>query len=61
MLPSMQLEISVQLLNDDELVYSAAGTANMRVVVNRFNLMIPRMTPKDSLFTTFISEFLAEK
>ena len=57
MLTPMQLQVILQLQNDDELIQKADGTP-YRVVVNRFLLWVPRLTPKDSLYDKFVNEFL---
>ena len=59
MLPSMQLQFNIELQDDNELVYRTGG-ADCRVVVNRFLLWVPKLTPKDSMFTNFINNFLKE-
>ena len=61
MLVPMQLEFNIKLQNDTELIYKAAGAANHRVVVNRFLLWVPRLTPKDSLYNKFVESFLLKK
>ena len=58
----MQLHFNIQLQKDEELLYKA-GTADTnpvpgRVVVNRFLLWVPRLTPKDSLYEKFTDSFL---
>ena len=58
MLTPMQLQFILQLQNDNELIQKNAGVANCRVVVNRFLLWVPRLTPKDSLYDKFVNEFL---
>ena len=60
MLVPMQLEFNIELQNDNELIYRAAGAA-CRVVVNRFLLWVPRLTPKDSLYNKFVESFLLKK
>ena len=60
MLTPMQLQLSLQLQNDDELIYKADG-GDARVVVNRFLLWVPRLTPKDSLYDKFVNEFLIKR
>ena len=58
MLPAAQLQIHVELQYDDELIRMTQGTDAGREVVSRFNLWIPRITPKkDSLYERFISWF----
>ena len=58
MLPPMQNEINIQLTNDDELIYKAGGAVNGRIVVNKFLLWVPRIIPKDSMFESFISNYI---
>ena len=58
MLPPMQLTIELTLNEDDELIHMANGTDAGRVVVRRLYLWLPRLIPKDSLYSTYISEFL---
>ena len=61
MLVPMQLEFNIELQNDVELIYKAAGAAAGRVVVNRLLLWVPRLTPKDSLYNKFVESFLLKK
>ena len=60
MLVPMQLQFNIHLQNDDELIDMANGTAAGRVVINRFLLWVPRLTPKDSMYDMFVSSFLKE-
>ena len=55
MLPPMQLATELGLTPDTEVLYGAAGTA--RLVIDRFYLWVPRLEPRDSMMTKFISEF----
>ena len=48
MLVSMQLQFNIELNNDDELIHKAAAAAG-RVIVNRFLLWVPKLTPKGSM------------
>ena len=61
MLVPMQLQLIIQLQNDDELIYKAGAAAAGRVVVNRFLLWVPRLTPKDSMYDKFVESFLSTK
>ena len=61
MLVPMQLEFNIELQNDNELIYMAAGADDNRVVVDRFLLWVPRLTPKDSLYNKFVESFLSKK
>ena len=60
MLVPMQLQFTITLNNDDELIYKADAAADGRVVIDRFLLWVPKMIPKDSLFDRFVSSFLKE-
>ena len=56
----MQLQFNIELNNNDELIHNAHGADNGRIVVNRFLLWIPKLTPKDSMYDRFVSSFLKE-
>ena len=58
MLVPMQLQFSIQLQNDNELIYMNAGTDAGRVVVNKFLLWVPKLIPKDNLYDKFVNSFL---
>ena len=58
MLPPMQLTIELTLNDDSELIHKAAAADNGRVVVKRFFLWLPRLIPKDSMYSNYVSEFL---
>ena len=60
MLVPMQLQFNIELGNDDELIYMRGADAG-RIVINRFLLWVPKLTPKDSLYDKFVSSFLKEK
>ena len=55
MLPPMQLDFEINRQPDAELLYGAVDTT--RVVIDRFYLWVPRLEPKDSLMSKFVSEF----
>ncbi|KAL9954737.1 hypothetical protein ACROYT_G042311 [Oculina patagonica] len=59
MLLPMQLQFNIQLQNDDELLHKAAAVDDCRVVIDRFLLWVPKLTPKDSLYDKFVNSFLA--
>ena len=47
----MQLQFNIELNDDDdELIHKANAADNGRVVVNRFLLWIPKLTPKDRMY-----------
>ena len=58
MLPPMQLTIELTLNEDSEMIHKAGAAANGRVVLKRFYLWLPRLIPKDSMYSNFVSEFL---
>ena len=58
MLPPMQLTIELTLNEDSELIHKAAAANDGRVVVKRLYLWLPRLVPKDSMYSSFVSEFL---
>ena len=53
----MQPHFNIEL-NDDELIHKAAALDDGRVFVNRFVLWVPRLTPKDSMYNTFVNTFI---
>ena len=61
MLEPMQLEFGIELQKDAEFIYKAAAAAAGRVVVNRFLLWVPRLTPKDSLYFEYTEKFKSNK
>ena len=58
MLPPMQLTIELTLNEDSELIHKAVAADAGRVVVKRLYLWLPRLVPKDSMYSSFVSEFL---
>ena len=60
MLVPMQLQLNIELNSDDELVHKANAADAARVVITKFILWVPRLTPKDSLYDRFVSSFLKE-
>ena len=60
MLVPMELQFNIQFNSDDEIVHKAQAADPARVVINRFILWIPKLTPRDSLFNKFINSFLKE-
>ena len=60
MLVPMQLQFNIELNSDDELVHKAAAADDARVVINKFILWVPRLTPRDSMYDKFVSSFLKE-
>ena len=58
MLVPMQLQFSIQLQSDNEVIYMNAGVDAGRVVVNRLLLWVPKLIPKDNLYDKFVNSFL---
>ena len=55
----MQLQFNIQLQNDDELIYMGdVPPDDGRVVINRFLLWVPKLTPRDSLYDEFVDNYL---
>ena len=61
MLPPMQLTIEITLNDTDELIQKAAAADAGRVVVKRLYLWLPRLIPKDSMYSQFVSDFVKPK
>ena len=60
----MQLESNIQLQSDNETVFSAQdvdGNALARVVVTKFQLWVPKLSSKDSMYNKYVSSFLKQK
>ena len=60
MLVPMQLQFNIELNSDEELVHKAHAVDPARVVINRFILWVPRLSPRDSVYDKFVSSFLKE-
>ena len=60
MLVPMQLEFTLKLPDDKELLQKLDAVDDGRVVINRFLLWVPKLTPKDSLYDKFVSSFLKQ-
>ena len=60
MLVPMQLQFNIELNSDVELIHKVQAAAAGRVVINRFLLWVPRLTPRDSMYDKFVSSFLKE-
>ena len=58
MLPAMQLTIELTLNEDSEMIHKAAAADDGRVVVNRLYLWLLKLVPKDSMYSSFVLEFL---
>ena len=58
MLPPMQLTIELTLNEDSELIHGAAAADTGRVVVKRLYLWIAKLIPKDSMYSTYVAEYL---
>jgi len=54
-LPPMQLPFEIELNPDVELLFGSVDTS--RVTIDRFYLWVPKMLPKESPMTKYISEF----
>ena len=54
-LPPMQLTFEVELNPDADLLFGNVDTT--RITIDRFYLWVPKILPKDSLMTRYVSEF----
>jgi len=54
-LPPVQLTFEIELNPDAELLFGSVDTT--RVTIDRFYLWVPKILPKDSLMTKYISDF----
>ena len=61
LLPPMQLTIELTLNEDDELIHKAAAADDGRVVIKRLYLWLPKLIPKDSMYSKFVSDYLTPK
>ena len=60
MLVPMQLEFTLKLTDDAEILQKTGAVDDGRVVINRFLLWVPRLKPKDSLYSKFVDSFLKQ-
>ena len=60
-LPPMQLTIELTLKEDSKLIHSSDGVEPGRVVIKRLYLWIPKLIPKDSMYSTYVAEYLQPK
>ena len=60
MLVPMQIQFNICFNEDNELIHIANGTDAGRIVINKFELWLPKLIPKDSLYSNFVSSFMKE-
>ena len=60
MLVPMQLEFTLRLTDDAEMIQKLNAADDGRVVINRFLLWVPRLKPKDSLYSKFVDSFMKQ-
>ena len=60
MLVPMQIQFNVTLNEDNELIHLANGTDAGRIVLDKFELWLPKLIPKDSMYSNFVSSFMKE-
>ena len=48
MLVPMQIQFNITLKEDGELIHMANGTDAGRIVIDKFELWLPKLIPKDS-------------
>ena len=57
MLVPMQIQFNITLNEDNELIHMANGTDAGRIVLDKFELWLPKLIPKDSVYSNFVSLF----
>ena len=60
MLVPMQVRFNITLNEDGELIHMANGTDAGRIVIDKFELWLPKLIPKDSVYSNFVSSFMKE-
>ena len=60
MLVPMQLQFNISFNEDNELIHMANGTDAGRVVIDKFELWLPKLIPKDSMYSNFVNAFMKE-
>ena len=56
----MQLQFNIGFNEDNELIHLANSTDDGRVVIDKFEPWLPKMIPKDSLYSSFVSSSMKE-
>ena len=60
MLVPMQIQFNITLNEDGELIHMANSTDAGRIVIDKFELWLPKLIPKDSVYSNFVSSFMKE-
>ena len=60
MLVPMQIQFNITLNEDNELIHMANGTDAGRIVLDKFELWLPKLIPKDSVYSNFVSLFMKQ-
>ena len=60
MLVPMQIQFNFTLNEDGKLIHMANGVDTGRIVIDRFELWLPKLIPKDSVYSNFVSSFMKE-
>ena len=56
----MQIQFNITLNEDNELIHMANGNDAGRIVLDKFELWLPKLIPKDSVYSNFVSSFMKE-
>ena len=56
----MQIQFNITLNEDNEAIQMANGTDAGRIVLDKFELWLPKLIPKDSVYSNFVSSFMKE-
>ena len=56
----MQIQFNITLNEDNEAIHMANETDAGRIVLDKFELWLPKLIPKDSVYSNFVSSFMKE-
>ena len=56
----MKRQFNISLNEDNELIHIANGTDAGRIVLQKFKLWLPKLIPKDSMYSNFVNSFMKE-
>ena len=59
MLVPMQLQFNISFNEDNELIHKANGIDAGRVVIDKLELRLPKLIPKDSMYSNFVNHSLS--
>ena len=60
MLVPMEIQFNITLNEDGELIHMSNGNDAGRIVRDKFELWLPKLIPKDNVYSNFVSSFMKE-